>query len=76
MNNESDFAEKRMTICKKCPLYKENAFGWAECNSHLAINPNTNEISSKPKKGFIFGCGCRLSNRTSNPFNHCPANKW
>lgn len=76
MNNENDFVEKRMEICKECGLYKENAFGWAECNSRLFLNPKTNEISSKPKDGYFKGCGCRLSFKQSNPFNHCPLNKW
>lgn len=74
MNNE--LIESRLQICKDCPLYTKNSFGWDVCNPNLYFNPETSETSKKKKSGFVNGCGCKLSSLISNENNHCHANKW
>ena len=32
--------------------------------------------NKKPPQGYIKGCGCRISAKASNPYNHCPSNLW
>ena len=62
-----------MNICKKCPIFSPND---ERCNSRLWLNPNTNEVSTISKPGFIRGCGCILSVKIKNKLNHCIAGKW
>lgn len=65
--------QERIDICRKCPICDlEN---WI-CNSKLYLNPETNDISAGPKKGYIKGCGCALEIKIPNKNRHCPANKW
>ena len=69
-----DVSEKRIEICKKCPLYK-NVLG-GQCNSRLWLNPETGEVSNRERDGFFKGCGCRLQAKTRVLRAKCPANKW
>lgn len=65
--------ENRYNICKMCPICDlDNGI----CNSKLYLNPETDEISISPKKGYIKGCGCLLSKKIPNKQKHCPAKKW
>ena len=70
-----DIAEKRMNICKQCPLYKESSYG-PVCNSSKFISPDGKDWSWLNKKGYIRGCGCRLNNKTKNPNSKCIVNLW
>lgn len=63
--------EERLAICDKCPMYKNG-----RCNPNLWINPNTDEVSTSAKPGYIHGCGCVSAVRAKNPNNHCHAGKW
>jgi len=63
--------ENRLEICKKCPIYSKG-----RCNSNLWINPNTDEVSTYSKPGFIRGCNCLISVKAKSPYNHCVAGKW
>lgn len=63
----------RLSICKKCPICDTNK--WI-CNSKLYLNPETNDVSVKPKTGYIKGCGCLLQVKTKNPNAKCPTGKW
>lgn len=65
--------EERENICKKCAIYSPIK---GQCNSQLWINPSTNDASSRPKAGYIRGCGCILKFKWGNPSNHCIAGKW
>lgn len=69
-----EVSEKRMKICRACPLYTIKFGG--TCNSKLYLNPNTGEVSPFPKNGFIKGCGCVLQKKTLDPIGGCPAGKW
>ncbi len=65
--------EKRKTICNHCGIYdSENNL----CNGRLYVNPKNNDVSDKPKNGFIKGCGCLLNRKIPDMSKHCPANKW
>lgn len=74
-NSGADLSAERLNICKECPLYSESNFG-PLCDSKKWINPKTNEFSLISKKGFVRGCGCRLTAKTTLKDNHCIINKW
>ena len=65
--------DKRKEICKRCPIYKPSN---DSCNSNLWINPDTNEVSTTSKPGYVRGCGCIISVKSRNITNHCIAGKW
>jgi len=69
-----ELSESRMKICRKCPIFK-NILGGI-CNSKLWLNPETNEVSGKPKDGFVRGCNCRMVAKTRVPTAVCVAGKW
>lgn len=50
--------------------------GWMECSSKLWLNPETNDVSTKPKNGYIQGCGCRINAKIRVSGEKCPVNKW
>ena len=64
--------EERLAICKRCPLYSVQG----KCNSSLWMNPNTNDVSTYAKIGFVRGCNCLISIKAKNMINHCVAGKW
>ena len=65
--------EERRNICNECPIYNPSR---GTCNPKLWVNPDTNEVSTTPKSGFIRGCGCIVSVKMKNMTNHCVAGKW
>lgn len=67
--------EKRLAICKKCPLFKESGVGFV-CNRQLWMNPETGEVSTENIVNWVRGCGCRLNAKLRIPSMKCPANKW
>lgn len=69
-----NISEKRLQICKQCPIYCQRWGG--TCNDRLWINPETNEVSVNPKDGYVRGCGCRLPAKTTLPYATCIAGKW
>ena len=72
--NMKEFSiNERMAICNRCPIYNPNE---NRCNSRLWINPDTDEVSTIAKSGFVRGCGCAMKYKVSNPSNHCVAGKW
>ena len=64
--------DERLEICKKCPIYTVDG----RCSSKLWINPDTDEISTSQKPGFIKGCNCIMIVKAKNKLNHCVAGKW
>jgi hypothetical protein len=62
-----------MRICNSCPIYNPSK---SICNPNLWINPDTNEVSTFAKYGFIKGCGCMVKIKMRNLSNHCIAGKW
>lgn len=73
-NNQS-LSEKRLEICKRCPLYKD-AFG-GQCNPRYWLNPETGDVSTYRRgDNYYKGCGCRLQAKTRVVKAKCPAKKW
>ena len=65
--------DERQEICKNCPIFNPNE---EVCNSKLWLNPDTNDVSTYAKSGYIKGCGCRLRFKWVNVMSHCIAGKW
>lgn len=65
--------DERLAICNNCPIY--DPLG-GRCNSNLWINPDTDEVSTYAKIGYVRGCNCVLRIKARNPHNHCIAGKW
>ena len=65
--------EERIEICNKCPIYDPIR---QICNPKLWLNPDTNEVSTTSKPGYIRGCGCAIKIKMKNLNNHCIAGKW
>lgn len=61
----------RAIICLNCPLKSGNT-----CNRSKYINPETLEVSTYSKSGFVRGCGCRLSAKQKSKTTKCPAGFW
>ena len=64
---------ERKEICSKCPIYNPIL---GLCNPKLWLNPDTNEVSTSAKVGYIRGCGCHILIKMRNLNNHCIAGKW
>lgn len=71
----TDVSDKRLVICKKCPLFKTTMFG-PICNNKLWLNLKTGDISTKKMDGYVSGCGCRLQSKTRVINATCPIGKW
>ena len=68
-----EYVTKRTIICRKCPICDNER---EICNAHLYLNPNTNDVSTESKEGYIKGCGCHLKWKIANKKSKCPAGKW
>lgn len=65
--------DERRKICEACPIYSPVR---GLCNPKLWFDPNTNEVSTTAKAGYIRGCGCHILIKMRNKANHCVAGKW
>jgi len=74
LNINKDISEKRMKICYSCPIFSNKLGGI--CNSKLYLNPNTGDVSTTQKPGYIRGCGCRCLAKTRLATAKCVAGKW
>ena len=63
---------ERLAICKRCPIFSSQG----RCNYNLWINPDTDEVSTTQKYGYVRGCNCIIKIKANNPNNHCVAGKW
>jgi hypothetical protein len=63
----------RLKICEHCGIYDPER---KLCNGDLYINPETNDVSIKPKAGYIKGCSCYIPRKVLNAKAKCPAGKW
>ena len=68
-----EYITKRTIICRKCPICDNER---EICNAHLYLNPDTNDVSTESKEGYIKGCGCHLKWKIANIKSKCPAGKW
>ena len=65
--------EERKKICEKCPIFSPAR---GICNPNLWINPDTDEVSTHQKVGYIRGCNCHVLIKMRNLNSHCIAGKW
>lgn len=65
-----------MKICEHCPLFISSGVMGSRCSPYLYVNPETNDVSFKYKKGYKNGCGCRLEAKTRLKRSKCPLGKW
>lgn len=70
---EEELSEKRMEICRKCPLYDEDT---DRCSSKKCYNKKTGELSTVPDKGFICGCNCYMTKKSRVKNAKCVLNNW
>lgn len=63
----------RLSICEHCGIFDQDR---KTCNGNLYINPETNDVSIKPKSGYIKGCSCYIPRKVLNAQAKCPAGKW
>lgn len=76
MENVDELYNKRMKICKTCPLYLENITG-ARCNPRLYLSEtDKTTVSDRPKIGYKRGCNCELQKKLRLPAAKCVVNKW
>ena len=68
--------EKRLKICKECPIYKIDKFYGPICDNSKYISPDGKSASYFKKDGWIRGCGCKLRYKASNVNSHCISGKW
>ena len=68
-----EYITERTKICRACSICDTER---EMCNAKLYVNPDTNDVSTSPKPGFIKGCGCYLKYKIENINKHCPAGKW
>lgn len=64
---------RRRELCNHCGIYDSEK---DICSGSLYLNPENNNVSDKPKDGYIKGCGCLLKRKIPNINRHCPAHKW
>lgn len=65
--------DERRKICEECPIFNPTL---GTCNPKLWINPDTDEVSTQAKAGYIRGCNCHVLLKLRNLNNHCVAGKW
>ena len=70
------FAQKRLEVCKTCPLFKKQYDGHHRCDGSKYMNPETKETSYLPKKGWIKGCNCICEIKVMQPSAECVAGLW
>lgn len=63
----------RYQICQKCGIYDSTR---KVCNGDLFINPENNDVATKPKPGYIKGCNCYIPRKVMSSNAKCPARKW
>lgn len=77
--HDKDRTNKRLAVCKSCPLYLESNVG-PKCNPNMWVNPkDQTEYAYMNKEGFIQGCGCRLNAKATldeKDGGVCPADFW
>jgi hypothetical protein len=63
----------RLKICQNCGIYDSIN---KVCNGSLYVNPETNDVSVKPKQGYFKGCSCYIPRKVLKEAAKCPAGKW
>lgn len=76
MENVDELYEKRMAICKECPLCLQTGVGY-KCNPNLYLSEtDKTTVSYRPKIGHKRGCNCLLDKKLHLPNAKCIVGKW
>lgn len=75
-NKENELYEKRIAICKKCPLYTVRENIGEICDSKKCWNEKDQALETYPSNNNICGCGCRLQAKTRLKHSKCVLSKW
>lgn len=73
LGKEQELSDKRMAICKQCPLYDKEK---DKCDSRKCYNKDTHEVTTYPQDGFICGCGCFMQKKSRVKNAKCVLSKW
>jgi len=73
LDRESELAEKRMTICKECPIYNPDT---DRCDSKKCYNKETGDITNIPSSVTVCGCGCYMNKKVRSVTSKCVLGKW
>ena len=77
MENENDFYEERLKICRECGLGKETARGLVcDPSKYIDVNDKTT-IYRTAGINRRRGCGCAIQiSKAKNPNAKCIVGKW
>lgn len=76
LNKENELYEKRIAICKNCPLYTVKEGLGPVCDGKKCWNETEKAIESYPSSNNICGCNCRLNAKTRLASSKCVLNRW
>ena len=75
IQEENELRNKRLAICKRCPLFTNHSdLGYiCDNNKHLLLN---GVVVSNPTSNSRSGCGCKLEIKTRLKNEECTLGKW
>lgn len=73
LGREQELSDKRMAICRECPLYNEKT---DRCDGKRGINTKTGELVQYPGPDIIMGCNCYCLRKTKSKRAKCVLGKW
>ena len=76
LGKNQNLYDKRIAICKECPIFSIKSVIGPVCDSKKWYNPKTGQISNVSKVGYKHGCGCALNRKAKLPYSICPLGKW
>jgi hypothetical protein len=71
---EQDLHDRRISICKSCPLYSETALG-PICDAKKCVDEVGN-VTSYPGNGKVCGCNCYIDKKTRVKNSKCVRGLW
>lgn len=75
-NQETELYNRRIAICRKCPLYTIKEGLGEVCDAKKCWNEKEKAIETVPSANNICGCNCRLAAKTRLKNGICVLNKW
>lgn len=75
-DKEQELYEKRIKICKECPLYTVDRIFKGKCDGSKCWDTINDKLVNFPGKNIICGCGCKMSAKTRLKESKCVLNKW
>ena len=73
LGKEDDLYEKRIKICRQCPLYNKEK---DKCDSKKCWDKINKKLVDYPGKDIICGCGCIMSKAGRATSKKCVLGKW